>query len=232
MKLLNKTRYYHIYFSIIYRAKSRPVFSPSEVHHIIPKCMGGTDDSENLARLTLREHFICHKLLTKITAGDHQRKMEHAFSYMVLTQPGMRPTIRVTSHDYDLARMFSTKSRPKSWGKNISVALKGRVQNPETVAKMKATLTGRKLSNFHKDNIGKASALRRHSIDSIALMKETKAKTFQVLLPDGTVEKVFHLKAWAAERGLNYHTLHNNTNYENPIKWGSLKGYKVSTLTS
>ena len=38
----------------------------TEIHHIIPKCMGGTDDKSNLVKLTAREHYIAHKLLTKI----------------------------------------------------------------------------------------------------------------------------------------------------------------------
>jgi hypothetical protein len=37
-----------------------------ESHHIIPKCIGGTNDIHNLVLLTPKEHFICHKLLTKI----------------------------------------------------------------------------------------------------------------------------------------------------------------------
>ena len=35
----------------------------TEKHHIIPKCIGGTDDSSNLVVLTAREHFIAHQLL-------------------------------------------------------------------------------------------------------------------------------------------------------------------------
>lgn len=34
-----------------------------ERHHIIPKCMGGTDAEDNLIDLFAREHFIAHKLL-------------------------------------------------------------------------------------------------------------------------------------------------------------------------
>ena len=37
-----------------------------EEHHVIPKCMGGSDDEENLVHLYAREHIIAHKLLTEI----------------------------------------------------------------------------------------------------------------------------------------------------------------------
>ena len=48
--------------------ESRPLnewFEYSERHHIIPRCLGGTDDEENLIYLTLKEHFIAHKLLAE-----------------------------------------------------------------------------------------------------------------------------------------------------------------------
>ena len=34
-----------------------------EKHHITPKCLGGSDDENNLIDLFAREHFIAHKLL-------------------------------------------------------------------------------------------------------------------------------------------------------------------------
>ena len=37
-----------------------------ERHHITPKCMGGTNDNENLIDLFAREHYIAHLLLAKI----------------------------------------------------------------------------------------------------------------------------------------------------------------------
>lgn len=37
-----------------------------EKHHIVPKCIGGSDEESNIVSLTLREHFLCHLLLTKI----------------------------------------------------------------------------------------------------------------------------------------------------------------------
>lgn len=37
-----------------------------EKHHILPRCMGGTNAKSNLVLLTPREHFIAHILLTKI----------------------------------------------------------------------------------------------------------------------------------------------------------------------
>lgn len=73
--------YSKIYESIIERAKSRMLTEYTEKHHILPKCLGGTDDSDNLVRLTFREHFLCHQLLCKIYPKN--QKLIFAFSSMV-----------------------------------------------------------------------------------------------------------------------------------------------------
>ena len=38
----------------------------TETHHIIPRCMSGNDDKNNLIELTAREHYIAHLILYKI----------------------------------------------------------------------------------------------------------------------------------------------------------------------
>jgi len=37
-----------------------------EKHHIIPKCLGGLNSTDNIVKLTPREHFVAHQLLVKI----------------------------------------------------------------------------------------------------------------------------------------------------------------------
>jgi hypothetical protein len=54
------------YTNLINRAKERTLEGYKESHHIIPKCLGGTDERDNLVDLTAREHFIAHLLLWKI----------------------------------------------------------------------------------------------------------------------------------------------------------------------
>lgn len=57
------------YNYLINRAKTRNISTSKESHHIVPKCIGGTDDPSNLVDLTLREHYIAHILLAKIHGG-------------------------------------------------------------------------------------------------------------------------------------------------------------------
>ena len=41
-----------------------------EKHHVIPRCLGGTDTKDNLVLLTAEEHWLAHLLLVKIHPGN------------------------------------------------------------------------------------------------------------------------------------------------------------------
>jgi len=64
--------YQKIYNQIIKRAQNRILEGYKEKHHIIPKCLGGNNDKENLVELTAREHFLCHMLLCEIYPNKHK----------------------------------------------------------------------------------------------------------------------------------------------------------------
>jgi len=52
------------YSLLIKKAQKRgTVDGYKEKHHIVPRCMGGTDDKSNIVELTAREHFVAHLLL-------------------------------------------------------------------------------------------------------------------------------------------------------------------------
>jgi hypothetical protein len=58
--------YIKIYDSLMQRAQGR--FAERfvhEKHHIVPKCMGGSNDLSNIVALTYQEHYIAHKLLMR-----------------------------------------------------------------------------------------------------------------------------------------------------------------------
>jgi len=65
-KVLTIMNYKRIHDAIIDRAKNRILTGYKERHHITPRCMGGSNDLENLVDLTAREHFIIHLLLAEI----------------------------------------------------------------------------------------------------------------------------------------------------------------------
>ena len=70
--MLNTTMdYSSIYDQLIERGKTRILEGYTEKHHIIPRCMGGSNDTSNLVDLCPREHFIAHVLLSKIHPENH-----------------------------------------------------------------------------------------------------------------------------------------------------------------
>lgn len=68
--------YLKIYNDLVYSRQTRGLNKKnlnfnSERHHIIPRCIGGTNDKNNLVLLTPREHYIAHLLLVKIYPDRH-----------------------------------------------------------------------------------------------------------------------------------------------------------------
>jgi len=60
---MNYKKHYDL---LIERSRTRVLTGYVEKHHIVPKCLGGSDDTENIAVLTPEEHFLAHQLLVKI----------------------------------------------------------------------------------------------------------------------------------------------------------------------
>jgi hypothetical protein len=74
--------YQLIYTQLINRGKTRELTGYKECHHIIPKCIGGNDNPDNLVYLTAREHFIAHKLLCEI----HPDSDKLLYAYLLSTK--------------------------------------------------------------------------------------------------------------------------------------------------
>jgi hypothetical protein len=77
-----------------------------EVHHILPRSLGGSNDESNLVLLTAREHFIAHQLLTKFTTGSARRKMLHALARMAW----LKDKRKLKSRQYEVCRKANKES--------------------------------------------------------------------------------------------------------------------------
>jgi len=111
--------YQAIYSKIIDNRKSNPITEGySEVHHILPRSLGGTDDPDNLVRLTAREHFIVHYLLAKMYPQETPEwyKMIHAFS-MMKCKSGLKQSRYFNSRLYEFFRLDFSYLR-SIWNKN------------------------------------------------------------------------------------------------------------------
>lgn len=130
--------YYRIYTSLINKGKNRELSGDiySEKHHIIPECMGGSNDESNLVKLTAKEHFVAHHLLWKIHPKNE--KLFFAFKMMATASNHGKRKIKCTPRLYEkLRKEHSSKmrNRPQEVLDKISKANKGRKQSAEWVEK-------------------------------------------------------------------------------------------------
>jgi hypothetical protein len=129
--------YLKIYNQIINNAKSRTINGYTEKHHIVPKCLGGTNKKDNIVSLTAKEHYICHKLLCEIYPDEN--KLKYAFWRMcnVANNEFQHRTYTVSSRDYnrikqEVAEITSKRTKHysdavrKLIGEKVSKKLKGR----------------------------------------------------------------------------------------------------------
>jgi hypothetical protein len=149
--------YTKIYQQLIERAQQRAlskkeaneILGYSEAHHILPRCMDGTDEIGNIAHLSAREHFIAHLLLVKIYPNDL----------------GLINSVYMMSFHSTLGRM---NNRLYDWVKRKRSILQSENQKGTTketnarVAKQSKTVTGRtKETHEYKAEIGKKLSLQR-----------------------------------------------------------------------
>lgn len=105
-----QNKYTNWYNGIIDNAIARTL-SPdtyTERHHIIPKSLGGDNSPENLVKLTAREHFICHMLLVRMTAGKDKRGMAYAAWQMTFMQN--RDRYNPSSRMYEILKSQLSKT--------------------------------------------------------------------------------------------------------------------------
>jgi hypothetical protein len=160
--------YAKAYEALISRAKHRVIKGYSESHHILPKCMGGTNNPDNLVRLTPEEHFVAHQLLVKMHPGI--RGLVYALVAMCMDRDGVRLNNKLfgwVRRKYGKIMGDSKRGKPrpkwimeKMWNRNkgcshteehkqkIRAALKGRKKTSEHVAKVSAALKGRNSSGM------------------------------------------------------------------------------------
>ena len=91
-KQLNRTKQENVYY---------------ELHHILPKSLGGDNSSINLVRLTAKEHYICHHLLFRhyTKSSEILPKGKMATAFMLMSRGRNKEFIKpLTAIEYQKAR--------------------------------------------------------------------------------------------------------------------------------
>lgn len=98
-------KYKRWYMAIVEKRRLDVPAEYCEEHHVIPTSLGGVDDRTNIVKLTGREHFICHKLLVKMTDGKEKRSM--AFAMHKMAYGTNKEKYHISSRDYVILRRIN-----------------------------------------------------------------------------------------------------------------------------
>lgn len=168
-----KNKYSKVYYNIIRTAGSTPRVGYTEKHHIIPKCLGGDNSKENLVRLSAREHFVCHLLLTRMI-DDPKKLMSLRFAVAKFRQSNSKQNRYIlTSWEFEQVRiaqslaarvLATTRKRAplsKETKEKISAALKGK---PSPLRGCQGSTKGRKLSEEHRRKISESQIGKKQNL--------------------------------------------------------------------
>jgi len=232
-----------LYESIIEKAKSenRKKYSGIyyEKHHILPKCINGTDDKENLVLLTAKEHFIAHKLLTYIYLGNRGINFAH---YAMVNFPSIyrKNKLKLSGKDYVYAKKLFLevcKTR-KVWNKGTRGLYK---HSLETLSKLSVKsagknngMYGKTQTNETKKKIGKANSgenngmkkLVKNNPNIIKGENNHLSKTYKIITPENKILLIKGLRNFCEKHNLH----HSNMILVANKKQKNHKGYKCERI--
>jgi hypothetical protein len=157
MEVFANNKYTRVYEQIVERAKNRiSVEGYTEKHHIVPKPLGGSNRKDNLVVLTAREHFICHRLLVKMTSGEARMKMSFAIRRMIVPGNEHQQRYKVNGRTYeilmrqakDAMKILMTENNPMfdpTIRHNYDIAIKKRGRTPGMTGKSHSEETRKKM---------------------------------------------------------------------------------------
>jgi hypothetical protein len=123
-------KYTKWYNAIISAAQQRDTEGYVERHHIVPKSLGGSNDESNLVRLTAREHYICHLLLTKMLRSPEVHSMINAIWRMANSSKFQLAGYRISSRRYEILRKARKNVHMSSEAKAKMSATKKKANHP------------------------------------------------------------------------------------------------------
>jgi hypothetical protein len=144
-----------IHDQIIERARVRISEGYAEEHHVIPRCVGGTDEPNNLVLLTPEEHYVVHQLLVKM-----RRYKEHPNYNKLIFAANMMCVDSTTTARRGNRRYGWLKRR---LSETIRETMTGRKQSAEQIEKRMAHVRGRKLSEETKRKISESKKAKKRA---------------------------------------------------------------------
>lgn len=139
--MIQSKHHYNRYHRFIGSLRGQSVDGYAEVHHIVPRSLGGSDDAENLIRLSARQHYIAHWMLARALGGSAAR------AFFMMSNFGKYGQVNSTT--YAIAR--------QEYAAQVSQQLKGKPSqslfSDETKQKMREAKLGRSLREETKHKL-------------------------------------------------------------------------------
>lgn len=195
---MNYQKHYDL---LIERARARVLSGYVEVHHVIPRCIGGSDDKCNLVQLTAEEHYVAHQLLHKI----HPFVSGLAFAMVAMTGKTNPNRNNKTYGWIKKKNAFAMSSVSLAMWNNAEYRIKHKEAmdevrlNPEYRSKLSKAQKGRVKSAEERANIAEAGRNRKPRVFSEQArlnMAEARRKTWQERKESG-LDKVIAAKTRA-----------------------------------
>jgi hypothetical protein len=218
--------YQKIHDSIIERAKTRILEGYKERHHIVPKCMGGTNDNDNLVYLTAKEHFVIHKLLCLIYPKNNKL---HWAAFRMANGSGNKNQKR----DYTIGSREYQRLREsvKHSNESIEKMRKSNLGNKYRLGITHSNETKEKLSELRK---GKTSPMKDKQLSDEHRAKLSIAAKNRTSQPHSDETKQKMSETWTKKKNDGYVSPNFGNKHTEEAKKKiseSKKGVKKSSLT-
>lgn len=178
--MIQSQHHYNRYTRFIGSLRGQSVDGYAEVHHIVPRSLGGSDDADNLIRLTARQHYVAHWMLARALGGSAAR------AFFMMSNFGRYGHVNSTT--YAIARQEYAKIAAiqmtgrimppvsKETRKKQSQAKLGKKLTPEHIEKVRQTRIGKKMPPEFGKKVSEAKRGRGNGRLGCAMSEQTKQR--------------------------------------------------------
>lgn len=163
------------YDLLIERAKTRDIDCNvyTEMHHIVPRCIGGTDDKDNLVRLLPEEHLVAHLLLAKVHRNNP--KLMYAANMMCSRVANNKEYKWVReNHARNVSEFMSRYQKTDEHKQKIGLAHRGKTVSKETRDKISRTDRSYMKTAEYRQTMSEAKAGFIHSDKTKQLLSDIR----------------------------------------------------------
>ena len=160
--MIQSQHHYSRYQRFIGSLRGQSVDGYAEVHHIVPRSLGGSNEADNLIRLTARQHYIAHWMLARALGGSASR------AFFMMSNFGKYGQVNSTT--YQIAR--------QEYADRVSEQLKSCPNIPAFTEqhreKLRQAKIGRRLSEQTRRKVGDAQRGRTLSAETRKKISDAK----------------------------------------------------------